>query len=59
MTCFDCHGTDPFCESCGGSGIVYCCDNAGIGLISFPMKPNWTDKIYPIVFAEDGDAEEE
>jgi len=41
------------CQFCNGSGIIYCFDDAGVGIVGFPVKPNWVDKTYPIVFAED------
>jgi hypothetical protein len=41
------------CMACGGSGVAYCCDNAGVGVAGFVPEPNWIDKTYPIVFAED------
>jgi hypothetical protein len=32
MICTECFGKNLQCSECGGTGRVYCCDNAGAGI---------------------------
>ena len=64
MICLECRGYglhDEYngvvftqCDACGGSGVAYCCGDAGAGGIPmFSVKPEWakTAAEYPIVKA--------